>query len=105
MWEAYTDDGITLSIRNTLLAIKQYTPRPFSCSGILRPLSCPRPLTVLSSNLHNRPFKTMPPANPRIIALFDVDGTLTPARKVSRPRGPLGSSLPLMTMSLTAGPS
>lgn len=24
----------------------------------------------------------MPPANPRIIALFDVDGTLTPARKV-----------------------
>jgi len=23
----------------------------------------------------------MPPANPRIIALFDVDGTLTPARK------------------------
>jgi len=26
-------------------------------------------------------FKRMPPANPRIIALFDVDGTLTPARK------------------------
>jgi len=26
----------------------------------------------------------MPPANPRIIALFDVDGTLTPARKVRK---------------------
>lgn len=27
----------------------------------------------------------MAPANPRIIALFDVDGTLTPARKVIEP--------------------
>ena len=38
----------------------------------------------IDHRLRRRRSSRMPPANPRIIALFDVDGTLTPARKVRK---------------------